>query len=292
MERRQVVVSENDDGSLDLIIGRIPGDAATDAMLGEVPATRHRLGDDRPERPGDTTVDIAWRLPDTPFVEAQRWLELFVVVHERGGIDAFAAALRHLMPSTLASGGGPARTTVLLETLLPALQRPATPTPAQEASAGGAAPPADGYPDDTPRCEVFGADLPSLAALTARRSSLETVPEAVVSILDAMADSDAACRALGGISRQRLSQRISAGEVLAVRRGKRAWRLPREQFRDGAVLPGVAEVIARRGQGWPAWRLLTTPHPVLAGETGFARLAHGDVVSVLKLADMLEGRIL
>jgi hypothetical protein len=292
MERRQVVVSENDDGSLDLIVGRTAGDAATDAMRGEFRAARHRLGDDRPRRPVDTAADIAWRLPDTPFLDAQRWLELFVVLHERGGIDAFAAALRHLMPSTLAYDGGPARTTALIETLLAALQRPATPTPAQEASAGGATPPADADPDDTPRCEVFGADLPSLTALTARRSSFETVPEAVASILDAMADSDAACRALGGISRQRLSQRINAGEVLAVRRGKRAWRLPREQFRDGAVLPGVAEVIARRGRGWPAWRLLTTPHPVLAGETGFARLAQGDVVSVLKLANMLEGRIL
>ena len=72
MERRQVVVSENGDGSLDLIIRRIPADAATGAMLGQAGATRHRLGDDRPGRLGDTVADIAWRLPDTPFVEPQR----------------------------------------------------------------------------------------------------------------------------------------------------------------------------------------------------------------------------
>jgi len=74
MERPQVVVSEseNDHGSLDLIIRRIPADPATDATLGETRAARHRLGHDRPGRLGETAADIAWRLPDTSFVEPQR----------------------------------------------------------------------------------------------------------------------------------------------------------------------------------------------------------------------------
>jgi excisionase family DNA binding protein len=83
--------------------------------------------------------------------------------------------------------------------------------------------------------------------------------------------------ALLGVDRSRISHRLAGGTLWAFRVG-RSPRLPRWQFRDGALLPGLASVVAAIPAGLSAASLnafMNTPQSELGGVTPPDYLADG-----------------
>lgn len=95
-----------------------------------------------------------------------------------------------------------------------------------------------------------------------------------------------------GVSRQALSERIRAGDLIAYQTGGDRWVLPRWQFRpEGGLLPGLPEVLARiRGalpQASPLFpfTFFLQADPVCGGRTPLQALRDGDLDTVLRAVD-------
>jgi excisionase family DNA binding protein len=92
-----------------------------------------------------------------------------------------------------------------------------------------------------------------------------------------------------GISAQAVSERLKAGTLTALRRG-REWRFPAWQFGDDAALPALREVIA----AWPGttlslstWALRSSPD--LSGRSPAQELARrGGATAVLELVEAID----
>ncbi|MDR3359452.1 MAG: hypothetical protein LBO20_02105 [Bifidobacteriaceae bacterium] len=83
--------------------------------------------------------------------------------------------------------------------------------------------------------------------------------------------------AILGVDRSRVSHRLAGGSLWAFRLGASP-RLPRWQFRDGALLPGLTSVIAAIPAGLAAASLsafMTTAQDELGGATPADHLADG-----------------
>lgn len=91
-----------------------------------------------------------------------------------------------------------------------------------------------------------------------------------------------------GVTIPELWRLVERGDVVSVDDDEGIW-LPLWQFRDGAILPGVAEVQdAFPGSvvGLSAW--MTTPHPELEDSHPVDALARGDVEQVLALVRQMH----
>lgn len=88
-----------------------------------------------------------------------------------------------------------------------------------------------------------------------------------------------------GITRQAIDKRRRSNAILAVREGA-DWKYPACQFRDGAVLPGIAEVVRDlEGQGaWATLDFLLAPDSALGGRSPLEALRQGDLGAVERLA--------
>lgn len=84
-----------------------------------------------------------------------------------------------------------------------------------------------------------------------------------------------------GITRQAIDKRRRSNAILAVREGS-DWKYPACQFRDGEVLPGIAEVVrGLEGQGaWATLDFLLAPDSALDGRSPLAALRQGDLAAV------------
>lgn len=85
-------------------------------------------------------------------------------------------------------------------------------------------------------------------------------------------DTQGVTKVLGGGSRHAISLRVRAGRLLALRTGSGRLVYPLWQFRDGAPLPGLAEVLGTAGYdperpttGWTIASWLSTEDPDLGG---------------------------
>lgn len=108
-------------------------------------------------------------------------------------------------------------------------------------------------------------------------------------------DTDGARVALGGVTKQAVSQRVSAGRLLGLRlasdgSGRDRLVYPVWQFRDAVLrpLPAVLDAAGYRPDrpvtGWTVAAWLTTPAPDLRGMTPVALLAAGHTEPVLAAA--------
>lgn len=86
-------------------------------------------------------------------------------------------------------------------------------------------------------------------------------------------DTEGVTTVLDGVSRQAVSLRVRARRLLALRTGSGRLVYPLWQFRDGAPLPGLAEVLDAAGYdperpstGWTIASWLATADPDLGGE--------------------------
>jgi hypothetical protein len=113
---------------------------------------------------------------------------------------------------------------------------------------------------------TWGPD-PSEAELTeARRAGDGAAQAALDTALTDALSRDAAAQRIG-VSPQAVSDRVKAGKLVGLRRG-REWRFPSWQFADDGTLPGLDELIAT----WPSTPLAlstwaVTPSPDLEGRT-------------------------
>jgi hypothetical protein len=75
-----------------------------------------------------------------------------------------------------------------------------------------------------------------------------------------------------------------AGLLLGIREGS-DWRYPACQFREGEVIPGLAEVVRGLASGgpWVTLDFLLAPDAVLEGQTPLQALQAGDRDAVLRL---------
>lgn len=112
--------------------------------------------------------------------------------------------------------------------------------------------------------------------------------EAMARVLaDALTRDEAADRL--GVTPQAISERLKAGKITAIRRG-REWRFPAWQFDDDAVLPGLANVIG----AWPGTALAlsawaTRPSVDLDGRAPAQELGRrGGDARVLELLDAVS----
>lgn len=85
---------------------------------------------------------------------------------------------------------------------------------------------------------------------------------------------------IAGITRQAIDKRRRSNAILAVREGS-DWKYPGCQFRDGEVLPGIAEVVRdlRPGAGDARFPLLA-PDSALGGRSPLEALRQGDLAAV------------
>lgn len=106
-------------------------------------------------------------------------------------------------------------------------------------------------------------------------------------LADALTREEAADRL--GVTPQAISERLKAGKITAIRRG-REWRFPAWQFGDDAVLPGLAKVIG----AWPGTALAlsawaTRPSVDLDGRAPAQELGRrGGDARVLELVDAVS----
>ncbi|GLU27899.1 DNA-binding protein [Brucella sp. NBRC 12950] len=89
---------------------------------------------------------------------------------------------------------------------------------------------------------------------------------------------------VAGITRQAIDKRRRSKVILAVRDGS-DWKYPVCQFRDGEVLPGIAEVVrGLEDQGsWATLDFLLAPDSVLGGRSPVDALRQGDRGAVERL---------
>jgi hypothetical protein len=95
-----------------------------------------------------------------------------------------------------------------------------------------------------------------------------------------------------GVSRQTISEKIRAGELIAYRTGGGTWALPVWQFRpQGGLLPGLPEVLAKIhdklahfGELFPFTFFLQSD-PVTGGRTPLDALRAGESTAVLTALD-------
>ena len=87
-----------------------------------------------------------------------------------------------------------------------------------------------------------------------------------------------------GITRQAIDKRRRSNAIVAVREGS-DWKYPACQFRDGEVLPGIAEVVrGLEGQGaWATLDFLLAPDSALGGRSPLEALRQGDISAVERL---------
>ena len=87
-----------------------------------------------------------------------------------------------------------------------------------------------------------------------------------------------------GITRQAIDKRRRSNAIVAVRDGS-DWKYPACQFRDGEVLPGIAEVVrGLEGQGaWATLDFLLAPDSALGGRSPLEALRQGDISAVERL---------
>jgi hypothetical protein len=94
-----------------------------------------------------------------------------------------------------------------------------------------------------------------------------------------------------GITRQAVNKRRAAGRLLAVRMGG-DWRYPAIQFnRDGGVVAGLDEVIARMGRDDSPWGILSflvSEDTALGGRTPLETLRAGDIALIDRLLAQRE----
>ena len=99
-----------------------------------------------------------------------------------------------------------------------------------------------------------------------------------------------------GISRQALSERIRAGELIAYRTGGDRWVLPVWQFRpEGGLLAGLPEVLQKIREKVPQsshlfpFTFFLQADPVCGGRTPLETLRTGEVDTVLRAVDGFAG---
>ncbi len=127
------------------------------------------------------------------------------------------------------------------------------------------------------------------------REGYATAEEGLVAMLDAeggCVDVATACKLFrrpGGVSRQTLSEKIRAGELIAYRSGGDRWLLPRWQFRpQGGLVPGLPDVLKRLREISPApddlfaFTFLLQADPLLDGRTPLSALRDGEIAQVLE----------
>jgi len=87
-----------------------------------------------------------------------------------------------------------------------------------------------------------------------------------------------------GITRQAIDKRRRSNAILAIREGS-DWKYPAFQFRDGEVLPGIAEVVRGfEGQGaWVTLDFLLASESALGGRSPLEALRQGDLGAVERL---------
>lgn len=87
-----------------------------------------------------------------------------------------------------------------------------------------------------------------------------------------------------GITRQAIDKRRRGNAILAIREGS-DWKYPAFQFRDGEVLPGIAEVVRGfEGQGaWVTLDFLLASESALGGRSPLDALREGDLGAVERL---------
>ena len=95
---------------------------------------------------------------------------------------------------------------------------------------------------------------------------------------------------IAAITRQAIDKRRRANAILAVREGS-DWKYPACQFRDGNVLPGIAEVVrGLEGQGaWATLDFLLAPDSALGGRSPLDALRAGDLGAVERLVRANSG---
>lgn len=89
-----------------------------------------------------------------------------------------------------------------------------------------------------------------------------------------------------GITRQAVDKRRKAGQLLALKLGRRGYVYPARQFTETGVLPGWPEVLAvlRDHSPWAQLIFLMSPNSYLGGAVPLHKLIAGDTVTVLKAA--------
>ncbi len=119
---------------------------------------------------------------------------------------------------------------------------------------------------DEPGAEGWGP-APTAAQLAAARELEEHARQhALARVLDGARTREQVASHLG-VTPQAVSERLKAGRLVAVHRG-REWRFPAWQLSDDDVLPGLSELVA----AWPGTPVAlslwaTTPTPDLDGRT-------------------------
>jgi hypothetical protein len=113
------------------------------------------------------------------------------------------------------------------------------------------------------------------ATAARREDALAAVDQTAAAIQSSLGVAEAAL--LLGVDRSRVSHRLADGSLWAFRLG-RSPRLPRWQFRDGRVLPGLDAVIPALPAGLAPLAVaafMATPQPDLGGDTPVDFLAGG-----------------
>lgn len=130
------------------------------------------------------------------------------------------------------------------------------------------------------------------------RASLDAAAAAVwTDEVGPFLETEGVSKVLDGVSRQAVSQRVRAGRLLALRTGNGRLVYPLWQFRHGALLSGLTEVLATAGldperpsTGWILASWLCTDDPELDGAPR-ELLAAGRVEPVLAAARDLRAEL-
>lgn len=130
------------------------------------------------------------------------------------------------------------------------------------------------------------------------RASLDAAATAVwTEQVGPFLDTEGVSKVLDGVSRQAVSQRVRAGRLLALRTANGRLVYPLWQFRLGALLPGLPEVLSAAGldaerptTGWTIASWLATEDPELGGAPRDL-LAAGRVEPVLAAAADLRAEL-
>ena len=114
--------------------------------------------------------------------------------------------------------------------------------------------------------EAWGPEPSESQLVEARRMGDDAAQAALDRALDGALSRDAAAARIG-VTPQAVSERVKAGKLVGLRRG-REWRFPAWQFADDGTLPALDELIAE----WPSTPLAlstwaVTPSPDLDGRT-------------------------
>ncbi|MEZ5331149.1 MAG: hypothetical protein R2991_03640 [Thermoanaerobaculia bacterium] len=130
------------------------------------------------------------------------------------------------------------------------------------------------------------------------RASLDAAAAAVwTEHVGPFLETEGVSKVLDGVTRQAVSQRVRAGRLLALRTGNGRLVYPLWQFRNGALLPGLTEVLATAGldperpaTGWTLASWLCTVDPELDGAPR-ELLAAGRIEPVLAAARDLRAEL-